>query len=141
MAIYHLSAKIASRAKGQSVVASAPYHAAENLYDRHIGQTFDYTRKQGVEHSEILAPEGAPEWVQDRERLWNKVERVERRKDSIIDGVEILAAHPFVGRACEANLRELVISYGKTGYIALYSYEVSHDAALILAIRHQLDSQ
>ena len=82
VAIYHLSAKIVSRAKGQSVVASAAYRAAENLYDQRIGQTFDYTRKQGVEHSEILAPEGAPEWVQDRERLWNEVERVERRKDS-----------------------------------------------------------
>jgi plasmid stabilization system protein ParE len=60
--------------------------------------------------------------------------------DVIIDGVEILAAHPLVGRACEADLRELVISYGKTGYIALYSYEVSQDVALILAIRHQREA-
>jgi Ti-type conjugative transfer relaxase TraA len=82
MAIYHLSAKIVSRAKGQSVVAAAAYRAAENLYDQRIGQTFDYTRKQGVEHSEILAPEKAPEWVHDRERLWNEVERAERRKDA-----------------------------------------------------------
>lgn len=82
MAIYHLSAKIVSRDKGQSVVASAAYRAGEHLYDQRIGQTFDYTRKQGVEYSEILAPPEAPAWVYDRERLWNAVEQVERRKDS-----------------------------------------------------------
>lgn len=82
MAIYHLSVKIVSRAKGQSAVAAAAYRAGENLYDQRIGQTFDYTRKQGIEHSEILAPERAPEWVHDRERLWNEVEHAERRKDA-----------------------------------------------------------
>jgi hypothetical protein len=39
-----------------------------------------------------------------------------------------------------AGLRELVISYGKSGYIALYSYESSDDVALILAIRHQREA-
>ena len=60
--------------------------------------------------------------------------------DVIIDGVEILAAHPLVGRPCEAELRELVISYGKTGYVALYSYEAAQDVALILTIRHQREA-
>jgi Ti-type conjugative transfer relaxase TraA len=82
VAIYHLSAKIVSREKGQSVIASAAYRSAEHLYDERVGQSFDYTRKQGVEHSEILAPEGAPEWVHNRQQLWNEVERAERRKDS-----------------------------------------------------------
>lgn len=82
MAIYHLSAKIVSRAQGQSVVAAAAYRSAELLHDQRVGQRFDYTRKTGVEHREILAPEGAPEWVQNREALWNAVEAVERRKDA-----------------------------------------------------------
>src|ERR1700736_6177967 len=60
--------------------------------------------------------------------------------DVIIDGVEILERHPLVGRPCEAGLRELVISYGKRGYIALYSYERTEDVALILAIRHQREA-
>ena len=42
----------------------------------------DYTRKSDIQHSEILAPEGAPDWVQDRAALWNAVEAVERRKDA-----------------------------------------------------------
>ena len=55
----------------------------------------------------------------------------------IRDGIEILERHPFVGRPCEEGLRELLISYGKSGYVALYSYEQSHDVVLVLAIRHQ----
>jgi Ti-type conjugative transfer relaxase TraA len=82
VAIYHLSAKIVSRAKGQSVAAAAAYRSAENLHDQRLGQTFDYTRKGGVEHTEILAPENGPSWVFDREALWNAVELVERRKDA-----------------------------------------------------------
>jgi addiction module RelE/StbE family toxin len=58
----------------------------------------------------------------------------------ICDGVEILARHPLIGRPCEQGLRELVISYGKRGYVALYSYEPQEDVALILAIRHQREA-
>ena len=82
MAIYHLTAKVVSRAKGQSVVASAAYRASEALYDERYGLTHDYTRKEGVEHSEILLPEGAPESLADRQTLWNQVEANEKRKDS-----------------------------------------------------------
>ena len=37
----------------------------------------------------------------------------------------------------EAELRELVISYGRTGYVALYRFVVSRDEVRILALRHQ----
>jgi hypothetical protein len=48
----------------------------------------------------------------------------------------ILKRHPLI----VVHLRELLISLGKTGDIALYSYEVGHDAVLILAIRHQREA-
>jgi plasmid stabilization system protein ParE len=60
--------------------------------------------------------------------------------DVIRDGIEILERHPFVGRLCEEGLRELLISYGKSGYVALYSYEQSQDVVLVLAIRHQREA-
>lgn len=60
--------------------------------------------------------------------------------DVISDGIEILARHPFVGRPCEEGLRELLISYGKSGYVALYSYEQKQDVVLVLAIRHQREA-
>jgi len=37
-------------------------------------------------------------------------------------------------------LRELVISRGCTGYVALYRFEEDQDAVLILAIRHQREA-
>ncbi len=58
----------------------------------------------------------------------------------IAEAVSILKRHPQIGRPVEDNLRELVISRGKTGYVALYSYEAEHDTVLILAIRHQRES-
>jgi plasmid stabilization system protein ParE len=60
--------------------------------------------------------------------------------DVIRDGIEILERHPFIGRSCEAGLRELLISYGKNGYVALYSYEQRDDVVLVLAIRHQRET-
>jgi Ti-type conjugative transfer relaxase TraA len=82
VAIYHLSAKIVTRGAGRSVVAAAAYRAGESLDEDATGMTFDYTRKGGVEHTEILAPEGAPDWVHDRSTLWNAVEAGENRKDA-----------------------------------------------------------
>lgn len=55
----------------------------------------------------------------------------------IADAVRILADHPLIGRAVEDGLRELVVSRGRTGYVALYAFEPVFDAVLILALRHQ----
>jgi plasmid stabilization system protein ParE len=56
---------------------------------------------------------------------------------AIRSAVENLAAHPLLGRRVENDLRELVISYGKTGYLALYRFVVRRDEVWILALRHQ----
>ena len=55
----------------------------------------------------------------------------------LIDGLSILKQHALVGRVIESGLRELVISRGRSGYVAIYRYDVASDTALILAIRHQ----
>ena len=52
----------------------------------------------------------------------------------------MLERHPLIGRAVDGEVRELIISRGKTGYTALYSYESIHDTVLILAIRHQREA-
>jgi addiction module RelE/StbE family toxin len=60
--------------------------------------------------------------------------------DLVSDAVRVLRRHPFIGRQAEAGLRELVISQGSTGYVALYSYEAKHDTILLLAVRHQREA-
>src|SRR3546814_19881709 len=82
MAIYHFSAKVISRANGSSAVASAAYRAAERLHDDRLGRDHEFSNKAGVVPSEILAPEGAPERLNDRATLWNEVEAGEKRKDT-----------------------------------------------------------
>ena len=82
MSTYHYSVAIIGRSGGKSATASAAYRAGEKIKDERTGLTFDYTRKSGVDYTEIIAPIFAPEWASERSLLWNEVERVERRKDS-----------------------------------------------------------
>jgi addiction module RelE/StbE family toxin len=60
--------------------------------------------------------------------------------DLIDEAVGMLARHPLIGRPAESGMRELVISHGKTGYVALYSWEADYDAILLLAVRHQREA-
>lgn len=55
----------------------------------------------------------------------------------LLDGLRILREHPLVGRPAEHGYRELLISRGRTGYVALYRYDVERDVAIVLAVRHQ----
>jgi plasmid stabilization system protein ParE len=56
---------------------------------------------------------------------------------AIQSAVHNLAAHPLVGRRVKGELRELIISYGQLGYVALYRFVVPREEVRILAIRHQ----
>ena len=82
MAIYHLTAKVISRGRGQSITAAAAYRSGSALRDERYGLTHHYPRNRTAAHAEIMSPAGAPAWVLDRETLWNRVEAGERRKDA-----------------------------------------------------------
>ncbi|NBD28376.1 MobQ family relaxase [Paenibacillus glycinis] len=81
MAIYHFSAQVASRSAGRSAIAMAAYRSGERLTDERTGELKHYKREAKPE-TVILAPAQSPEWVQDRNRLWNEVEKAEKRKDA-----------------------------------------------------------
>jgi ATP-dependent exoDNAse (exonuclease V) alpha subunit len=80
MALFHFSVTQVKRSAGQSVIAAAAYRAGERLYSEYYGDVSDYTKKGGVIHSDILLPPQAPEDYQDRQTLWNAVEKAERGK-------------------------------------------------------------
>lgn len=97
MAIYSLHVKVVSRSAGRSVVAAAAYRAAENIADDRLGVVWDFTRKSGVLHAEIIAPAEAPEWARVRAELWNAAERAEdksTRRSSAATGRDIILALP-----------------------------------------------
>ena len=64
----------------------------------------------------------------------------EKTVDIVLNALEILARHPQIGRPVKAGLRELVISRGTSGYLALYQYDEAQDLALVLRVRHQRES-
>jgi plasmid stabilization system protein ParE len=57
--------------------------------------------------------------------------------EAIRSAIDLLAAHPLIGRRLRADLRELIISYGRTGYVALYRFVPGRGEVRVLALRHQ----
>ncbi|MFZ3181670.1 MAG: MobQ family relaxase [Methylocystis silviterrae] len=83
MAIYHLSVKPVARSAGRSATAAAAYRAGSRIECEREGRLHDYSRKQGIAHSEIIVPDGAL-WASDRSALWNAAEAAERRVNSTV---------------------------------------------------------
>ena len=54
--------------------------------------------------------------------------------------VAVLAQHPQIGRRVDLHRRELVISHGAAGYLALYRYDARPDVVRTLRIRHQREA-
>jgi len=79
MAIYHCSTKTVNRSSGRTAVASSAYRSGEKLKDERTGLTHDFTRKDGVAHSEIISN---LDIEIDRSQLWNLAEKSENRKDA-----------------------------------------------------------
>lgn len=125
MAAFHFTAKIHSRSKGASAVRAAAYRAGERLEDRRAGRTEDYTRKGGVIETAILAPEGAPAWVSDRQELWNRVEAKERRPDAqLAQEIEINLPRELDDaenwRLVTDFARERLVAYGRVCDVAFH---------------------
>ena len=117
MASYHFSVQVVSRGGGRSSVACAAYRAAQKLTCERDGLVHDYTRKQGVLHSEMALPEHAPERWLDRSTLWNEVEATERRADAQLARETVFAVPHELSREqqvefCREAVRELYVSRG-----------------------------
>lgn len=93
MASYLCQVQTIQRSQGRSAVAAAAYRAGASLTDERLAMDFDFAGKGGVEHAEILLPEGVPAAFADRGVLWNAAERREARKDAV-PAREVLLALP-----------------------------------------------
>jgi len=127
LAIYHLSTKPVSRSSGRSAVASAAYRCAVLLVNHRDGLVHDFTRKEGVEHKEIVLPDGlSANWALDRSALWNAAEFAEKRKDArVAREFEIALPHELSteGRlkAARAFAQDLANRYGAAVDFAIHS--------------------
>lgn len=61
--------------------------------------------------------------------------------EKVRSAVLVLETHPEIGRPVPGStLRELVISYGNSGYVALYEYSSGEGLLRVAAIRHQREA-
>lgn len=80
------------------------------------------------------------EYLLDRASTAEDLELAERALSVIIESVDGLRRSPFIYRKAAASpfLRELLIPFGHTGYVALFEIEDA-STVTILAVRHQLE--
>jgi plasmid stabilization system protein ParE len=85
--------------------------------------------------------------LRDLERLRaflraKNLQAARRAVDKIMHGLQALGQHSELGHQVEnrpEDYRELVIPFGKDGYIAAYRY--SGDSLVVLGVRHQRELQ
>ena len=65
-----------------------------------------------------------------------------RAARAIAQHFELLETEPEIGRPWEElpQLRELLIPFGDSGFVALYRYEPNDNALYVLAFRHQKEA-
>ena len=64
-----------------------------------------------------------------------------QRIGEILEAIDILTHSPLIGRPVAHGQRELIISTGASGYLALYRYDPVQDTVFVLAIRSQRERQ
>ncbi|SAL04253.1 toxin-antitoxin system, toxin component, RelE family [Caballeronia calidae] len=85
----------------------------------------------------------APEIREDFDRIFefffeHTPERAVERIDDIVSALDILKSSPMIGRPVDnPGMRELVISNGAHGYLALYRFLPEFDAVFVVAVRSQ----
>jgi plasmid stabilization system protein ParE len=58
----------------------------------------------------------------------------------LLDGLGVLSHQPGVGRPVSHGHRELIISRGRGGYLARYTFDPARMRVIVLGIRHQREA-
>lgn len=130
MAIYHCSIQPISRSDGRSIVACAAYRAGEKLECDTYGKTQDYTKKTGIEYTQIFAPTGANPDLLNRQNLWNQVEQSELKKDGGIKQEARLAREVEIALPHELNKQQRQALVSEFCQSLVASYNVAVDVAI-----------
>ncbi len=92
----------------------------------------------------VIVSEGAADGLERcRHFLGAKAPEAARRAGQAIERhFLLLESAPDIGRPFPdmPELRELVITFGDSGYVALYRHEPAADAVYVLAFRHQKEA-
>ncbi len=113
MAIFHMSFQNISAGKMRSAVASASYRSGDKLFSDKEGNTYYYTRDIKPE-AFILTPKNTPDWAKDRQKLWNEVEKKDRKSNSRY-AKEFNVALPV--ELSESEQKELLTKYVQENFV------------------------
>lgn len=131
MALYNYDSRILGRSNGDTAVSYAAYCAAEELYDHYYGKTRRFGKadqQDRIYAKGIMAPAHAPDWVYDREKLWNKVEQAEKRKDSQLCREVIISLprelnHEQKQKLIKRYVQEQFVNKGMIADVSLHNFE------------------
>ncbi|MEO8133569.1 MAG: type II toxin-antitoxin system RelE/ParE family toxin [Betaproteobacteria bacterium] len=94
--------------------------------------------------AQVIVTEGAALGLERCRRFLagNNQPAARRAGQAIERQFAMLETNPDVGRPLPElpELRELLIDFGDSGYVALYRYEPAADAVYVLAFRHQKEA-
>lgn len=70
----------------------------------------------------------------------HEVADVPGRLAELVQGLDLLTQHPFIGRRAQNGWRELVIGRDARGYVARYRYDAAADLVRVVAVRAQREA-
>jgi MobA/MobL family protein len=109
LAKYFLLVKIFSRAKGSRVTRAAAYRAGERIHDDRTSESYNYTDRKDIVHSEVILPDGVAqspdiEWARNRAKLWNAAEKAGNRRNSRLGREVLVILPPEINAASRTQL-------------------------------------
>lgn len=89
----------------------------------------------------VFTPQAHADLVRLEEFLWQAQDPLAATLlDFLLDGLGVLTHQPGVGRPMPYGQRELIISRGRSGYLARYVHDLAADRVIVLRIRHQREA-
>lgn len=121
--LFHCHVKNVSRKKRnqeeRSAVAAAAYVSGTDLWNERENRLTRFGQKSDVIYSAIVAPDDAPEWVHDREKLWNSVDASLKRSDArLAKSIEAAIIRDITLKDREKLLHDFVAPYITDGMVA-----------------------
>ncbi|QYA34000.1 MobA/MobL family protein (plasmid) [Macrococcus psychrotolerans] len=125
----------------RNIVACASYRSDDALFSERTNEKIKFRNHSVQPESFILTPENTPDWATDRERLWNEVDKIEKKNTKTKSprlATEVLLSLP---NDLERNVqRELVnnfvndefISRGMIADVSIHRDDINNPHAHIL---------
>lgn len=125
----------------RNIVACASYRSDDELFSERTNEKIKFRNHSVQPESFILTPENTPDWATDRERLWNEVDKIEKKNTKTKSprlATEVLLSLP---NDLERNVqRELVnnfvndefISRGMIADVSIHRDDINNPHAHIL---------